>query len=366
MKTYSTRRFDKVMLLIIFILFSIGLILISSATQFDKKRLIIQSAAFVLGLIFMYFSTAIDYSILQKYDKQLYVLSILLLLLVYVPGLGKVQFSARSWINLGFMDFQTSEAAKVTFTLAYAGFLSRRKNKLNTFAEVIPAFLYPLPLLILLKEQPDLGGILVFMSITVFCLFVAGLNKKFIFGGLLLVGIAIPVVYKFQLLDPHQMLRLEAFLNPGDPSFEGNFQVIQSMTAIGSGQIFGKGLFQGTLIPFGFLPVPESDFIFSILGEEFGMVGMGTVIILFFLLMSRIYTVAVNAKDTFGSLIVMGFFGMFLYQIFQNIGMTIGVIPVTGVTLPFVSYGGSSVLMSMVIISIIMNVYSKAYSSFAY
>ena len=369
MKSFTTKRFDKALLLLVFVLFVIGLVLVYSAsrsTSLGPKRLIIQSVAFMIGLAFMYLSTAIDYSILKRYDWHLYVLSILLLLLVYVPGLGSDQMGARSWIDLKVMYFQTSEAAKVTFTMAYAAFLDRRRNNLNTLLEVIPAVLYPVPILFLLYKQPDLGGILVFSAIIIFCLFIAGLNKKWIFGGLLVVGLAVPIVYKFELLEPHQMLRIEAFLNPGDPSYTGNYQLIESMTAIGSGKIFGKGLFQGTLIPFGFLPVPESDFIFSILGEEFGMVGMGTIIALYYVFMSRIYKIAVGAKDFYGTLIVMGFLGMFLYQIFLNIGMTIGLIPITGVTLPFLSYGGSSELMNMVIVSVIMNVYSKAHTTFTY
>lgn len=366
-RIFSLKRYDKILLLLVFILFAMGLVLIASVTQFSPKKLIIQSLAFLIGLTFLFLSSAIDYSILKRYDWYLYAISILLLLLVYIPGLAaEGQYGARSWIDLGFMNFQTSEAVKVTFTLAYSSFLERRRNQLDNLVQVLPALMYPLPILFLLKKQPDLGGILVFCSITAFCLFIAGLNKKYIIGGMVFIIVAVPLIYKFQLLAPHQMVRLEAFLHPNDPSYEGNHQVIQSITAIGSGRIFGKGLFKGTLIPFGFLPVPESDFIFSMLGEEFGMVGMGAMIIIFFLFLSRIYSIGVHAKDFYGTLIVMGFFGMFFYQTFQNIGMTLGLIPVTGVTLPFVSYGGSSVMMSMIVISVIMNVYSKSYSGFAY
>lgn len=366
MKIFSTKRFDKILLLLIFLIFTIGLMLVASATKMSVRKISIQGIAFALGLVFLYLSTAIDYSILKKYEWYLYALSIIFLLLVYIPGFGIEQFRARSWVNLYFMQFQTSEATKVTFTLAYSAFLERRRNRLNTLAEVIPAFLYPLPIVYLLKKQPDLGGILVIFFITIFCLFVAGLNKKYIIGGILFILVAVPVIYKFELLEFHQMQRLEAFLHPGDPNYIGNKQVIQSITAIGSGQLFGKGWLKGTLIPFGFLPVPESDFIFAVLGEEFGMIGMGALITLFFFFLSRIYSIAVNSKDFYGNLVVSGFLGMFFYQTFQNIGMTIGLMPVTGVTLPFVSYGGSSVMMGMVIISIIMNVYSKSHSSFAY
>ncbi len=365
-KIFSSKNIDIILLGIVLSLFAIGFVLIASVTQFHTRKLMIQGIALLIGLFFMIFSTTVDYSVLKRYDWYLYAAGIVLLLLVYVPGLGKEQFSARSWIDLKFMHFQTSEATKVLFTLSYAAFLDRRRNQLNTIFEVIPAILYPMPIFFLLMKQPDLGGLLVFFCITIFCLFVAGLNKKYIIGGILLVAISVPIIYKFELLAPHQMERLVAFINPNDPNVKGNYQVIQSMTAIGSGQMFGKGLFKGTLIPFGFLPVPESDFIFAMAGEEFGMLGMGIIIFLFFLFIHRIYQIAVRAKDFYGTIIAMGFLGMFLYQIFQNIGMTIGLIPVTGVTLPFVSYGGSSVMMGMVIISILMNIQIKSNSNSLY
>lgn len=360
----SIKKIDKVLFVVATLLFLSGIILVASATQMNTKKLIIQSVAYILGTIIIFSSSIIDFSMIKKYDWHLYALSIILLLLVYIPGLGKVQFNARSWINLGFMDFQTSELVKITYTLAYASFLDKRRGALNTIGEVFPAFIYPLPFFFLLAKQPDLGGILVFFCITVFCLYVAGLNIKYIIAGLVFTLIAIPVIYKFQLLKPHQMLRLEAFLHPGDPSYEGNFQVSQSITAIGSGQIFGKGLFQGTFVPYGFLPVAESDFIFSVLGEEFGAVGMIFVITLYFIFLSRIYFIGTSTSDSYGNIVIMGFFGMLFYQTFQNIGMTIGVIPVTGVTLPFISYGGSSLLICMIIISIIININNHYRSSY--
>ncbi|WP_028829437.1 rod shape-determining protein RodA [Proteocatella sphenisci] len=361
----NKNKYDWSLLLIISILFVIGIVLITSATQFDKKRLMIQSLSFVMGIFVILMSAMFDYRIMKRYEKQLYIATIVLLLLVYVPGLGKAQFGARSWINLGFMDFQTSEAAKITFTLAYASFLDRRKNKLDTMSEILPALMYPVPILLLLLKQPDLGGVIVFISITLVCLFVAGLNLKFIFNSLVIFALSTPIIYKFILRD-HQRVRIDAFLNPGDPSYEGNFQVIQSMTAIGSGGFFGKGLFNGTISQYGFLPVTESDFIFAVLGEEFGFVGMAFVIILFFLFLSRIYAISKHAKDFYGTLVSTGFMGMLFYQVMQNIGMTIGLMPVTGVTLPFVSYGGSSMLTTMITIALIINIYSKSHSSFAY
>lgn len=360
----SIKKIDKPLYIMAMILFLSSLVLISSATQMNSKKLIIQSMAFILGTIIIFCSSFVDFSRIKKYDWHLYCISIALLLLVYVPGLGKAQFNARSWIDLGFMDFQTSELVKVTYTLAYSSFLERRRNNLDSIYDVIPALIYPIPFLFLLAKQPDLGGILVFFCITIFCLFVAGLNKKYIIWGITAVLIIIPIIYKFELLKPHQMLRLEAFLHPGDPSYEGNFQVIQSITAIGSGRILGKGLYQGTFVPYGFLPVAESDFIFSVLGEEFGALGMLFIILIYFLFLSRIYHIYNNVSDYYGKLVIIGYFGMLFYQTFQNIGMTLGIIPVTGVTLPFMSYGGSSMLICMMILSIIMNINSYYKSMF--
>lgn len=360
-----SKKYDWMLFSVIVILYIIGMVLISSATQFDVKRLVIQSGSFLIGLTFVLMSGIFDYRILKKYEKHLYILTIFLLLMVYIPGLGKVQFGARSWIDLGFMDFQTSEAAKITFTLAYAAFLERRKDKLNTLSEIAPALLYPMPIIILLLMQPDLGGAIVFLAITGVSLFAAGLNIRFIFNTLLIVALSTPILYKFVLKD-HQKVRIDAFLNPGDPSYAGNFQVIQSMTAIGSGGILGKGLYQGSISQNGFLPVTESDFIFAVLGEELGLIGMLVVILLFFIFLNRIYLVSRNAKDDYGNIMASGFLGMLFYQIFQNIGMTIGVIPVTGVTLPFVSYGGSSMLMTLIIMSIIFNIYNKSQIGFVY
>jgi len=206
--------------------------------------------------------------------------------------------------------------------------------------------------------QPDLGGAIVFSFIIFGMLYISGLNLKIVLYAIFTALVCSPIIYNY-ILRPHQRTRIDAFLNPGDPSYEGNFQVIQSMIAIGSGKLFGKGLFNGTQNQYGFLPVTESDFIFAVLGEEFGLIGMAVVLILYFIFFRRLFEIATSAKDFYGTLIVVGITSMFLYQFVQNVGMTMGVMPVTGVTLPFVSYGGSSMLASMMALALVFNVSVK-------
>ncbi len=356
------KDFDFILFIVVFFLFLIGLVLISSATGINEggsfKRLIIQTISYILGIIFIIFSMFFDYNDFKKHEKKLYILGIVLLLLVYIPGLGKTQFSARSWINLGIIDFQPIELVKLTFILGYAKYLEERKDMFYNIKEILLAILYPLPIIILIMLQPDLGGAIVFSFIIFGMLYISGLNLKIVLYALIGAIVCSPIIYNY-VLRPHQRTRIDAFLNPGDPSYEGNFQVIQSMIAIGSGKVLGKGLFNGTQNQYGFLPVTESDFIFAVLGEEFGLLGMSLVLILYFIFFKRLYLLATSAKDFYGTLIIVGITSMFLYQFVQNVGMTMGVMPVTGVTLPFVSYGGSSMLASMMALALVFNVSIK-------
>ena len=351
----NQKKIEFKIIFIISLLFFIGLILISSATKFDQKRLLKQTVSFSLGFIFIFFSKNLDYRFIKLYEKHLYFITIILLVSVFIPGIRKSQFGTYRWINLGFMDFQTSEAAKITFTLAYCSFLEKRRNSLNNLKEIIPVLLYPLPMILLLLKQPDLGGAIVFIFIIFIGLFISGINIKFIFYSFITILLSTPIIYKF-ILREHQKIRIDAFLNPGNSSFQGNYQVMRSITAIGSGGIIGKGIFNGSISQYGFLPVTESDFIFALLGEELGFLGMTLVILLFLILFFKIYCISKNSKDFYGELITTCFLGMLFYQVFQNIGMTMGIMPVTGLTLPLISYGGSSMLTTMTIFALILNV----------
>ena len=221
----------------------------------------------------------------------------------------------------------------------------------------MPLIIYALPFLGLLLAQPDLGTALVFMCIIAAMVFTAGLDGKIIKRAIIIVVALMPIMY--MLMADHQKQRIEAFLHPEDITLKGNYQVMQSLIAIGSGGVTGKGLYQGSQNQEDFLPVQDSDFIFAVVGEELGVIGMVFLIGLYIAFIFRLIYAAQQARDFYGTLIVIGVLGMFGYQIIQNIGMTVAVIPVTGVTLPFVSYGGSSMLTSMANLGLVMNVYMR-------
>ncbi|TCO79979.1 rod shape-determining protein RodA [Marinisporobacter balticus] len=352
------KRMDIVMIVIVLVLFLISLMMISSATHVTQNGLTrqvkMQAIAFFIGVVAVSMILFIDYNTFSNLKTSIYIGSILLLLAVYLPGIGKVQFGARSWINLGPVDLQPSEIVKIAFILSFAKFLEDRQNELNTFKELIPVGLYAaVPILLVLKE-PDLGNALVFVVIFLGMTFASGLNYKIIGKGTIAGIISLPIVYKLMAL--HQRVRIDAYLNPADLDLPGNYHVMQSKIAIGSGQILGKGLYHGTQNNYNFLPVQESDFIFAVLVEEFGFVGGLIVLVLYFIFLYRMIKIAKNAKDVYGSLIVIGITSMFAFQIFENIGMTMGIMPVTGVTLPFLSYGGSSLLTNMIAIGIVLNI----------
>lgn len=352
------KEIDWKLILIIVCIFMFGLMMLTTATHANEtgnyKDIIKQLIAFILGLTFIILIICVDYNRLGENYKRFYIVTAMLLLAVWIPGLGKVQEGARRWIKLGPLYLQTSELAKLTFIVSYAKIVEGYKDKLNTLKEIIPAVLKAVPILCIILIQPDLGGTIVFGCIMLGMLFVAGLNPKIVKKVLIIVIIALPLIY--MVLAPHQRVRIDAFLHPDDLSYPGNYQVVQSMIAIGSGGFSGKGLYQGSQNQEGFLPVSDSDFIFAVIGEELGMVGMIFIVLMFLLFIYRMINMANEARDFYGTLITVGVMSMFSYQIIQNIGMTMALIPVTGVTLPFISYGASSLVSSLAAIGLVLNV----------
>ena len=216
-----------------------------------------------------------------------------------------------------------------------------------------------MPIILLLMKQPDLGGAIVFFCIVFGMLFLAQINMRIVNRIVVSIVLSFPIIYLYvldKILSPYQMQRIKNFF---EPSSGDNYQVFRSIVAISSGGLFGKGPFAGTQNNLGFLSVSDSDFIFAVCGEEYGVIGMVILVAIYFLFLTRILYIAQTSKDLYGSLIVMGILSMFIYQFVQNIGMTMGIMPVTGLPLPFVSYGGSSMLMSMISIGLVENVASK-------
>lgn len=352
------KELDWKLIFTVLLIFGFGILILSSATHANDTgnyiQLYKQGLAFLLGIGMVVTTLLFDYNFLGKYYKGLYLLSLILLVAVLIPGLGAERGGAYSWIRLGPLDFQTSELVKFTFILSYAKIVESKKGKLNNLKEIIPLVIYAFPFIGLLFAQPDLGTALVFCCIIAAMLFTAGLDIKLIKRTIIIGLISLPIMY--MMMADHQKQRIEAFLHPDDPSYSGNYQVIQSLIAIGSGGFTGKGLYEGSQSQNDFLPVQDSDFIFAVIGEELGVWGMALVIVLYIIFLTRMLAIAREAKDFYGTLIVVGVMGMFAYQIIQNIGMTVALIPVTGVTLPFISYGGSSLLTSLANLGLVLNV----------
>ncbi|MBM7623102.1 rod shape-determining protein RodA [Sporohalobacter salinus] len=351
--------------ILMIILIGSGLVIINSATQTDNitsNRFIIkQLIAVILGILFLIISLFFDYRVLRDYSNIIYIFTLVLLFLVLV--LGTKISGSKSWIKLGPINFQPAELAKLGLIISLANFLAVRRKNLVELKHFLFSCLYICPLLILVLAQNDLGTVLVLIAIFAGMFFIAGANLKYYFGVVGLVALVIggTLIAHFYFgmsipLKEYQLMRLIIFWNPNLDPLGYGYNIIQSKIAIGSGGLFGKGLFAGTQTQLGFLPENHTDFIFSVLGEELGFIGGVVILSCYFFLLWRSIKVAFEAKDDFGQLLVVGVISMFLFHIFENIGMTIGIMPITGIPLPFISYGGSSLLTNILAIGLIINV----------
>lgn len=357
---YITNAFggvDKRLYLMPLLLAGISILMMVSTSYdhgaFTDHTVMIQSTAYVLGFIAVVVIANINYTAFVDWTKWLYIGSIVFLLTVYIPGLGVELNGARSWINLGITTFQPSEIVKITFILLFANYLEKHKDELHYVTGVLKAMGYCAPIIVIVLKE-DLGSALVFAAVWVTMLFYAEIRGSLFAKGCAAVALMVPISYNF--MAPHQKERINAFLHPDNLSIGANYQVWQSKVAIGSGGFFGKGLFHGTQKGLKFLPVRNSDFVFSVIVEELGFLGGAVVIAAYSFLIYAMMKVAKNCKDTFGTLIVIGVIAMFTFQIFENIAMTMGAMPVTGITLPFLSYGGSSVLANLMALGFVINI----------
>lgn len=352
------KQLDWKLIITLLLIFTFGIIILSSATHVNQtgnySRLIKQSVAFVLGIGMIVFILVFDYNFLGQYYKEMYVASVVLLTIVLIPGIGAIRGGARSTLDLGPLDLQTAEVVKFTFILSYAKIVELKKGRMDNLKDIIKLLMYAAPIIGLLIAQPDLGTAIVFCCIIAGIIFTAGIDYKILRKVIIACVIILPLVYLS--IDEYQQNRILGFLHPEDTSIQGNYQVMQSNIAIGSGGFTGKGLFKGTQNQEDFLPIQDSDFIFAVVGEELGVIGMVALISLFAYFLYRMLKISAESKDEYGALVVVGVTSMFAYQIIQNIGMTVSLIPVTGVTLPFISYGGSSVLTSMSSLGLVLNV----------
>ena len=354
------KNFEWGILICTIILLAIGLVALFSATQnsdyeeFKKQIMWIGISIPVIVVVIL-----VDYEILAKISPVIYGLSLISLIAVLFtePING-----ATSWFNIGPFSFQPAEFAKIAVVLFMANVMVKLQQKgrdeINRFWKLgIILATVGVPTLLIIK-QPDYGTALAFLVALIFMLYVAGINKKYIITAILLVVILVPLAYFFILPD-HAKARIDVYLNPNlDPRGDG-YNIIQSKLAIGAGQIFGMGLFKGNQTQLGYLYPKTTDFIFAVISEEMGFVVAGAIIVLYVILITKSIQVAKTAKDDLGSYIATGIVGIFFFHMLENIGMTMGLLPITGIPLPFVSYGGSSMLTNLTLIAILLNISAR-------
>ena len=322
----------------------------------EYKYLIQQSIFFIIGLILMIVFYKIDYNIYKKHANTFLGICFLLLILVLIPGIGSLRNGSRSWFGIMGLGFQPSELSKLALIIFVSKYLSNNDSiKRNTFKFIIPIFLVILLFFSLIMLEPDFGTGMVIVVSLIGLIFISGCNVSiFIKLGILgLVGIVVLI-----LIAPYRLDRITSYINPWSDPLGSGFQIIQSMYAIGPGGLLGFGFMASRQKHF-YLPEPQTDFIFSIISEEFGFFGVTLLILLFVSLYYLIIKNAVNKKDLFGKYLIFGLGFLLIFQTLLNLCVVTGIIPITGVTLPFISYGGSSLLVSMSSIGIILNVSKK-------
>ncbi|MCH4178883.1 MAG: rod shape-determining protein RodA [Megasphaera sp.] len=354
------KNLDKVMLTMACMIVCISLCIIGSATHINKGAInydfvIKQGTAFVVNLMIILFFSRYDYTKLKRFAKPLY--GINLIVLAAVMFLGTSALGAQRWIQLGPIIIQPSEFSKLIMIVCLAALLSDRIGKINTVKSVVPIGLFVgIPFLLVLK-QPDLGTSLVFLAIAFGMLFISRI-KMSLLRNVFLLGLALaPIGWHF--LKDYQKSRITVFMNPNADPFGAGYHIIQSKIAIGSGMLFGKGLFQGTQSQLDFLPENHTDFIFSVIGEELGFLGCLFILFLYFVLVYRALMIAKDCKDSFGMLLATGITSMWAFQILVNVGMTCGIMPVTGIPLPFMSYGVSALTTNMMALGIMLSIYMR-------
>lgn len=358
---------DYILLSAMLILFIIGVVGIYSAgynTDVNKDEYVKQIIWFTAVLVITLVIWAVDYKVFDIIGYIIYGINLILLMAVlFMPKL----MGASSWFNFGAFLYQPSELMKIGYIICAARFISMFENinkkdkKKKVLFTLLIVTICALPVLLILM-QPDFGTAIVFLVITAFMLFKAGIKYRYIFAMIILLILLVPVVYFF-ILNPTQQERINVFINPELDPLGSGYNAIQSKIAVGSGMLFGTGLLKGTQTQYGYLPIKSSDFIFSVLSEEMGFLMSVTIVLLYLVMIIRLIRISRKIKDEFASLMVIGIAGMIFFHFVQNIGMTIGLLPITGVPLPFLSYGGSNILTNGIAIAIALNVSARTLSN---
>ena len=355
------RRIDFVLLFASLAIIIYSLVVISSATHdntqgeerywFVQRQGIFALVNVGIAILFMNF----DYKGLQQYGKQLYIINLIMLAAVML--FGHAALGAQRWIQIGPVSLQPSEFSKLIMIICLASVLENKIGQLNSFQDLLPIAAYVGVPFILVLKQPDLGTSLVFMAIFFGMIIICGIRWRILFG-LCVAGIAaMPVIWQF--LKDYQKMRIMVFLDPNVDPLGSGYHIIQSKIAIGSGMLFGKGLFEGTQSQLNFLPENHTDFIFAVVGEELGFVGAVILLLLYLIIFWRGLQIAREASDVFGRLLAVGITSMLAFHVLVNVGMTTGIMPVTGIPLPLMSYGVSALTTDILAIAILMNIHMR-------
>jgi len=359
------RHLDPTLVFLALVMSAFGALMIYSATsahpsdptispRFYLERQLVFGA---VGIFVMTVLALFSYRRLRAWAWLAYTVAILLLLAVLSP-LGTTALGAQRWVALGIFQIQPSEVAKLAVILALAALLAERKGEPTTFDVFKCIVLVALPAAFI-YSQPDLGTLLVLIAILGGMLLVSGAKMRLLLVIAMLGAVAFYGLLHTGLLKDYQVNRLTGFLDPAKDPQRTGYNLQQAKIAIGSGQITGRGLFNGTQTNLRFVPEQHTDFIFTVVGEELGFLGAGLFVLVFGLFVWRGVRIAMMSKDHFGTLLAAGIVSMFAFQGFVNVGMTMGISPITGIPLPFVSYGGSSLIASFLATGVLLNIHMR-------
>ena len=358
------KKVDKILILSVLSLIIISLFMIYSASfvwaeyKFDNqfKYVINQGIFSIIGIILLFIIASINHEIYKKKANLILFICIILLILVLIPGIGVVRNGSRSWFGIGSFGIQPSEFSKIGLIIFTSKYLAKSNKFLKDYKKgVFPILIILFLVFGLIMLEPDFGTGMIIVLTIISMLFIAGVDMKFfIFLGVIgVIGIIGLII-----IAPYRMDRITSFLNPWSDPLGTGFKIIQSLYAIGPGGLFGVGYLNSRQKSF-YLPEPQTDFIFSIIAEEFGIIGTIIILSLFAILLIRSFKISLRQEDLFSKYLAFGLTFQLIVQVIMNLSVVIGLIPVTGVTLPFLSYGGSSLLTSLVGIGIILNISKK-------
>ncbi|ONI40875.1 rod shape-determining protein RodA [Candidatus Epulonipiscium fishelsonii] len=359
------KRIDIYLILPMVILIGIGILAISSATSYSGESGIVskQITFFVIGLLLMVFVMNIDYHWLGEWYIGIYIITVTVLLAVLLIGASKG--GATRWIDLGFIQLQPSEFAKIAIILCTSKLIAKHNNNMNSVISIGSIGLFQFIPFILINLQPNLSTSLVVIIILIVQMFVSNLDIKCILSVAIIGILSLVLVLGYIIRNPNQKIIEDYQRNRIVTQFEGGdtqgdyYQTSRSIDAIGSGGLYGKGLYQGAISQLNYLPEAHNDFVVAIIGEEFGFIGICSLISVILILITRGIWVAYTAQDDFGKFIVAGYIGMIATQSFINMGVVTSILPNTGLPLPFVSYGGSSLWANMIGMGLVLNVSMK-------